>query len=91
MANPLEQALGQCWPWADRSVGQELRNQWIAAINRAAQADGTTLAVAPLRVLAEPDGVLDRLEAQGLVISGPEWRMAGSAPSPTSPDKSAIR
>lgn len=80
MANPLEQALGQCWPWADRSVGQELRNQWIAAINRAAQADGTTLAVAPLRVLAEPNGVLDLLEQQGYAISGPAWRSAGSLP-----------
>ncbi len=79
MANPLEQALGQCWPWADRSVGQELRNQWIAAINRAAEAGGTTLAVAPLRVLAEPDGVLDLLEQEGYAISGPAWRAADPA------------
>lgn len=91
MANPLEQALGQCWPWADQSVGGELRSQWITAINRAAQLDGVTLAVAPLRVLAEPDGVLDRLETQGLVISGPEWRLAGSPSLPTAPDKPAIQ
>lgn len=74
MANPLEQALGQCWPWADQSVGGELRGQWLAAIDRAAQESGVTLAVAPLRVLAEDQGVLDQLEAKGFEIRGPDWR-----------------
>jgi hypothetical protein len=90
MANPLERALGQCWPWADQSVGGELRSQWIAAINRAAQLDGVTLAVAPLRVLAEPNGVLDLLEAQGLVISGPEWRVGPPPSASASQDQPAI-
>jgi hypothetical protein len=36
--------------------------------------DGVTLAVAPLRVLAEPDGVLDTLEAEGFEIVGPAWK-----------------
>ena len=76
MANPLEQALGQCWPWADQSVGGELRAQWLAAIDRAAQESGVTLAVAPLRVLAEDQGVLDQLEARGFEIRGPVWRRA---------------
>ena len=35
---------------------------------------GTTLAVAPLRLLAEPGGVLDRLQADGFEIVGPEWK-----------------
>lgn len=74
MANPLEQALGQCWPWADQQVGGELRGQWVAAIDRAAQERGVTLAVAPLRVLAEEQGVLDLLEAKGFEIRGPDWR-----------------
>ncbi|MCR9180283.1 MAG: TraB/GumN family protein [Erythrobacteraceae bacterium] len=74
MANPLEQALGQCWPWADETLGSELRTIWLEAINRAQAEPGVTLAVAPLRVLAESDGVLDRLEAQGLDISGPAWK-----------------
>lgn len=74
MANPLEQALGQCWPWADQQVGGELRSQWVAAIDRAAQERGVTLAVAPLRVLAEDQGVLDLLEAKGFEIRGPDWR-----------------
>ena len=36
--------------------------------------DGTTMAVAPLTVLAEPGGVLDALEARGLEVEGPEWK-----------------
>lgn len=76
MANPLEQALGQCWPWADQQVGGELRGQWVAAIDRAAQESGVTLAVAPLRVLAEGHGVLDQLEAKGFTVRGPDWRPA---------------
>jgi hypothetical protein len=74
MANPLEVALGGCWPWADEELGAELRGQWVDAIFRAADADGITLAVVPLRVLAEQDGVLDQLERRGLDIAGPAWR-----------------
>lgn len=74
MENPLEIALGRCWPWADAEFGPQLRSQWVEAIDRAAQEDGVTLAVVPLRVLAESDGVLDRLVAEGAVISGPAWR-----------------
>ena len=36
--------------------------------------EGVTLAVVPLRVLAERDGVLDQLERRGLEIAGPAWR-----------------
>jgi uncharacterized protein YbaP (TraB family) len=74
MANPLEIALGRCWPWTDREVAAELRGQWIGAIDRAASAEGVTLAVVPLRMLAEDDGVLDRLVARGFEVSGPAWR-----------------
>jgi hypothetical protein len=74
MANPLEVALGRCWPWADQAMGAELRGQWVEAITGATDAEGVTLAVVPLRVLAEPDGVLDQLERRGLTISGPAWR-----------------
>ncbi len=74
MNNPLEIALGQCWPWADPDVGNELRSVWLEQITAATQADGVTLAVVPLRVLAEPDGVLDQLEAAGFAIGGPLWR-----------------
>ncbi|WP_260583919.1 TraB/GumN family protein [Sphingopyxis sp. PET50] len=85
MANPLEKALGRCWPWTNDGFGPALRQQWVGAINDAAAKPGVTLAVVPLLVLAEPDGVLDRLHAQGLPIAGPAWTgsaiSAGSSPS----------
>ena len=74
MANPLEQALGKCWPWADDEVGGELRTIWTDRIAEAGTAKGTTLAVVPLRVLAEEGGVLDQLDARGFDIAGPVWR-----------------
>jgi len=74
MANPLESALGQCWPWADETLGSELRTIWVDSIAEASTAKGTTLAVVPLRVLAESGGVLDQLGARGFDISGPEWK-----------------
>lgn len=74
MAQPLEQALGLCWPWGDPEIAPILRRQWAEAIDAALGETGVTMAVAQLRVLAEPDGVLDRLEAQGYTIEGPAWR-----------------
>jgi len=74
MANPLEIALGKCWPWADEELGEDIRGQWTGMIEQAAAADGVTLAVVPLRVLAEDQGVLDQLETRGYVIFGPDWR-----------------
>ncbi len=74
MENPLEIALGRCWPWADPELGEEIREQWVGMIEGAVATEGVTLAVVPLRVLAEPDGVLDQLEARDFLISGPEWR-----------------
>jgi uncharacterized protein YbaP (TraB family) len=74
MANPLETALGRCWPWADETLGSELRTIWVDRIAEASAAKGTTLAVVPLRVLAESGGVLDQLAARGFDISGPAWK-----------------
>ena len=74
MDNPLEVALGTCWPWADPEVGEDIRTQWVGMIESAAADTGTTLAVVPLRVLAETGGVLDQLEARGYAIGGPDWR-----------------
>jgi uncharacterized protein YbaP (TraB family) len=74
MANPLEQALGKCWPWADDLLGSELRGIWVERIAEASTASGTTLAVVPLRVLAEDGGVLDQLDARGFDIGGPVWK-----------------
>lgn len=83
MSQPLEQALGLCWPWGDPEIAPLLRRQWAEAIQTALGEPGVTMAVAQLRVLAEPDGVLDRLEAQGYEIEGPEWKadpMEAAAP-----------
>lgn len=74
MANPLETALGRCWPWTDSSFGTALRGQWIEALDEAIAQPGVTLAVVPIRVLAESDGVLDQLERRGLRVEGPAWR-----------------
>ena len=74
MANPLETALGRCWPWADETLGSELRTIWVDQISEASSASGVTLAVVPLRVLAESGGVLDQLALRGFDISGPEWK-----------------
>ena len=74
MANPLESALGQCWPWADDTLGSELRTIWVEKIAEVSAAKGTTLAVVPLRVLAESGGVLDQLDARGFDIAGPAWK-----------------
>lgn len=74
MANPLEAALGKCWPWADETLGSELRTIWVERIAEASSAKGTTLAVVPLRVLAEDGGVLDQLAQRGFDIAGPVWK-----------------
>lgn len=74
MASPLETALGRCWPWTDGRFSGELRQQWGDAVQDALARPGVTLAVVPLRVLAERGGVLDRLEARRVEIKGPAWR-----------------
>jgi uncharacterized protein YbaP (TraB family) len=74
MANPLEIALNTCWPWADEDLGGEIRDQWTRMITEASGTDGVTLAVVPLGVLAEKQGVLDQLEARGFAVAGPDWR-----------------
>ncbi len=84
MDNPLEVALGTCWPWADPDLGEEIRGQWVSMISDAAQADGVTLAVVPLRVLAETNGVLDQLEARDFPIGGPDWRGPETGSTPVS-------
>ncbi|WP_332639446.1 TraB/GumN family protein [Brevundimonas sp.] len=76
LANPLDQALGLCWPSGDPDIAPVVRTRWAEATNAALDQPGVTLGVAPLRILAEPGGVLDQLEAQGLDPRGPEWKPA---------------
>lgn len=74
IANPLDVALGQCWPYGDPTLGPQLKAHWLTALSTTLDTPGVTLAVAPLRLLAEPGGVLDGLEAQGLDVRGPDWK-----------------
>jgi hypothetical protein len=74
LATPLDQALNLCWPSGDPEIAPVLRGQWADATRLALTQPGVTMGVAPLRILAEPGGVLDQLEAQGLEIHGPIWR-----------------
>lgn len=74
MASPLEVALNSCWPWTDPRYGPQFRKQWTDELAASFQRPGVTMMVAPLRVLAEPDGLLDRIKAQGDTIRGPAWR-----------------
>jgi len=72
--SPIEQALNVCWPWGDPEIAPQLHQQWAAAVETAMISPGTTMGVAPVRLLAEPGGVLDSLEARGFEIEGPEWK-----------------
>jgi len=74
MASPIQKALDVCWPWGDPSLGPQLKTAWTTSIQTALTEPGVTMAVAPLGLLAESGGVLDRLEAQGAMIEGPEWK-----------------
>ena len=70
-ANPAEVAAIYRVPFTDldRPGSPE-----FVAIAEASAAKGTTLAVVPLRVLAEEGGVLDQLDARGFDIAGPPWK-----------------
>lgn len=76
VASPVDKALNECWPWGDPEIAPQLRQQWAAAIETALASPGVTMGVAPIRLLAEPGGVLDGLEARGFEVEGPEWRPA---------------
>ena len=74
VASPLDSAVYQCGPYGDPDIGPQLKTLWTDAINEALNEPGVTMAVAPLRLLAEPGGVLDQLEAGGLDVVGPVWK-----------------
>ena len=77
----LKKAATACSYWSVMAQADDLRRIWNTAVDKALAEDGVTVAIAPLRLLAEPNGVLDRLEAEGLEPIGPEWRPSASAQS----------
>lgn len=72
--SPIEQALNVCWPWGDPELAPQLHQQWAAAVETAMISPGTTMGVAPVRLLAEEGSVLDSLKARGFEVVGPEWK-----------------
>lgn len=73
-SSPIDQAMSQCWPWADADIAPQLQSQWAETIETALDEPQVTMAVAGVRLLAVEGGILDQLEARGLEIEGPDWR-----------------
>jgi hypothetical protein len=78
-ASPIDQALSQCWPWADADIAPQLQRNWAETIDTALDQLRVTMAVAGVRLLAVEGGILDQLEARGLEIEGPDWQAAPDA------------
>jgi hypothetical protein len=76
LATGLDLAYDQCWPSGDPEIAPMVREQWREATQAALSQPGVTMGVASLRILAEPGGVLDQLEAEGLDVRGPDWKTA---------------
>lgn len=74
LATGLDLAYARCWPSGDPEIAPMVREQWRVAADTALDQPGVTMGVAPLRILAEPGGVLDQLEAEGADILGPDWK-----------------
>lgn len=74
LASPLERAVGACSYFSVMAQTDDLSRIWNTAIEESLAQAGTTVAIAPLSLLARPDGVLDRLERDGLEPLGPDWR-----------------
>ena len=75
LATGLDLAYDQCWPSGDPEIAPLVREQWREATQAALSQPGVTMGVASLRILAEPGGVLDQLEAEGLDVRGPDWKV----------------
>lgn len=74
LATALDVADDRCWPSGDPEIAPMVREQWREATQEALTQPGVTMGVASLRILAEPGGVLDQLEAEGLDARGPDWK-----------------
>lgn len=75
LAAAVDVAYDRCWPSGDPEIAPMVREQWREATREALTQPGVTMGVASLRILAEPGGVLDQLEAEGLDVRGPDWKV----------------
>ena len=71
LSSPVEAVEKQCWP---ATSGIRLSGDLAVTATRVLAGSGTTVAVIDLGALAERDGLLDRLQAVGIHIDGPDWR-----------------
>lgn len=74
LASPLDKAIAACSYWSVMAHNDDFRRIWNTAVDKSLSETGLTVAIAPLRLLAEPGGILDRLEQDGLEPLGPDWR-----------------
>jgi uncharacterized protein YbaP (TraB family) len=72
LASPIEDYHHSCWP---RGAGLGPSSEELLAQMRLLLAEKrVTVAVLGLRTLAEPNGILDGLEAAGYDVAGPAWK-----------------
>jgi hypothetical protein len=72
LASPADGFHNSCWP---HGAGLGPTNEdLVAQMRQLLGEDKVTVAVLGLRSLAETGGILDRLQAAGYDIQGPEWK-----------------
>lgn len=88
IASPLERALDRCAWFADANLRAQGRTQWADALDEALGETGTAMMVAPITIVAEANGLLDRAEARGFNVIGPEWK--AEEPTASRPDAEEV-
>jgi hypothetical protein len=73
LRSPVERPGLTCWP-ADLPLEAASRPHLKAGVRKLLADPRVTLAVFSLRALAEPNGILDDLDAAGFDIQGPAWK-----------------
>lgn len=73
-ATALQRAHAACAFSRSGTVGDAVRAAWRNTVERELSRPGVVVGVAPLEIVAGPNGILDTLGAQGVTIHGPRWR-----------------
>jgi hypothetical protein len=72
MASAADHRFANCWPAG--APGLMTSADLLSGVERLLADRGVTVAVVPLQMLADHQGVLDRLAAAGFDIDGPAWK-----------------